>query len=178
MTIKKADQIKAGESACKAIDAYLQHTQYAIDALKAVVKLPANGAGRKVVEDHILGIVKKEGVSSKPVVRLRALFAKIDVPEGQPNWTFKVGKDGKTKEPNAVHIQKAVKRSDGGAKNGKAKGIAAVKDLQGLLEYAINTYGYEETAIKLASMKDKWGTVKAGDAELWNRFSSTQKAGF
>lgn len=123
-----------------------------IQAMLKIVRTKASSYERKGFEagalqycvDHQVKGAKGLTTGSPEVKRLRAKLAKVPVKDGEQNWTVKFGTDGDTGIANACCLQRSVaaKNPAPTAKEADtASTISGVKNLDSLLDYAIDHYG-------------------------------------
>ncbi len=120
------------------------------DDMRSIVATKANSFERKGFEASALEYCVRHQVKgdkglitgSPEVKRLRAKLAKVETGKGKQNWTIKFGTDGKTGVANAAHLQRSTSAiAKKAIKSSKDVAIKGVKDLDALLDYAIENYG-------------------------------------
>ena len=126
-----------------------------VEDMRSVVKTKGNSYERKGFEASALEYCVTHQVEgdkglitgSPEVKRLRAKLAKVETKEGQQNWTIKFGTDGKTGIANAAHLQRSVSPViKAVVKDAVIKGV---KNLDALLDYAVEHYGLKAVTANL-----------------------------
>ena len=160
LTNKQSESFATGGMAFTSfLDTQIADIQFTI-RMRKVVATRANSYERKGFEaaaltyciDHQVKGDKGLITGSPEVKRLRAKLAKVETKAGAQNWTIKFGTDGKTGVANAAHLQRSTSAiAKKAIKSTKDVAIKGVKDLDALLDYAIENYGLKATVSALTA---------------------------
>ena len=134
--------------------------------LLVIVGAKATSQERKGFESWAIGYANAHAVinektgklvtGSAEVKQLRASMAKLETNPKKQNWTIKFGIDTKAQVVNAAHVQRSTSAiAKKAIKSSKDTAIKGVKDLDALLDYAIENYGLESVVANLTARAAK-----------------------